>query len=108
MECQHVNNVFATDGVNATATVATGNQNIDYLVASGFGFNLPSSAIITGVTANLVIGNSAGTTQVNQCQLVKNGVIGGTPQTKAGSFRASPNDRPSGRVNQFVGPDSPI
>ena len=88
-------NIFANDGVSATASVSSGNTTTttQYLQATNFGFAIPANANITGiqVSMNRFGSASAGTNNVqdNIVSLIKGGTITGNDNSLAGNWSAT-------------------
>ncbi len=78
-------NAGASDNVYATATAMSNvNTNSHYLKATNFGFNLPGSAIIKGITVEWEQSLSASFhIKDNASRIVKGGVIGSTDKSKS-------------------------
>jgi hypothetical protein len=53
-EWTDLNNAFAKDGVFAKATLADGTNETSWLIVSGFGFNIPSTAETWGIEVQFV------------------------------------------------------
>jgi hypothetical protein len=81
----NVNNVKATDGVFATATL--NNTTANYINCQNFGFNIPSGVTISGVECNVLWKSSSFEGEDNSVRLIKGGTISGTNQ--AGSVAIS-------------------
>jgi hypothetical protein len=77
-----VSNVYLSDNQNATASSLTSSSVSNYLVATGFGFAIPSGATITGIQV-AVERRDGGVSSYryvrdNSIRIVKNGSITGT------------------------------
>ncbi len=83
------NNVFSSDSVYAT-NVVNSNSTGATLTTSGFGFAIPASAIIRGITVTLIRkASSAGTLQDKNMYLTKAGAQTGTNHAIAGTWGTS-------------------
>jgi hypothetical protein len=69
-------NVFASDGVYATGNISGGGSSTNNLLTSGYGFSIPSTAIIDGIYVEFQrYGSSAATKNI---QMIKAGTLVGT------------------------------
>ena len=102
-------NALALDGVYtlATATSATGTQLTNYLKCSGYGFNIPSTATINGITVNIVrhissTNNTSG--QDNAVRVVDStGAIGTTDRSTATAYTTADVTDPHGGAADLWG-----
>jgi hypothetical protein len=81
-------NVSASDLAVATASAMVLGNNSNYLSASAFGFSIPASAIICGITVQIQK-NATGLLQNvtdNSVKIIKNGVIGGSERALGGTW----------------------
>jgi len=78
----NVNNVAAEDGVRATASVGIGFPT-HYLKATNFGFAIPTTATINGITMRMVRHSTSGTGVDNSVKLVQGGSITGDNKATA-------------------------
>ena len=75
----NVNNVFVPDGVFSDGDISSGGKSTGALQATGYGFTIPSTAIIDGIYVEFLRkGNTAATGGLG---LLKAGTAVGTPKT---------------------------
>lgn len=73
-------NCEAADGVFTATTINTGGPNTDDLIGTGFGFSVPGSAVIKGITLEVNAKDGLNTAVVleKNIRLLKAGVAAGT------------------------------
>jgi hypothetical protein len=80
-------NAATSDNVRATASFTSGTNLIsNYLVATGFGFSIPSGAVIDGITVEVEKSRTAGGGPDifdNTVRIVKGGIIGTSDRSSA-------------------------
>ena len=97
------NNVFASDSVYATNAVSS-NSTGATLTLSGFGFSIPSSAIIRGITVSLIRkGSVSGTLQDANMYLTKAGSQTGSNHAISGTWGTSNSTKTYGSSSDLWG-----
>jgi len=84
-------NVSLSDDIYAgTGNIAGGAGSYsDYLVATNFGFNIPSGATITGIEVTVERSDASGLTSDYRVRIVKGGVIGSTEMSTGAAYGAT-------------------
>ena len=99
-------NVVADDGTAATAALTTGGSTTSkYLKATGFGFNIPSSATITGVMAEVERYKDVSTNKIQDAaiRLVKANSVVGNSQSSNTVLTSVPTYRSYGHDTNLWG-----
>ena len=78
-------NAEISNGLYAT-NVLTANTISHYLVATNFGFNLPSNAVISGIMASVLRKSSGNMTTDRSIKIVKGGMIIGTEKSAGATW----------------------
>jgi hypothetical protein len=100
-------NIYSADGVFTYASFATGGARSNNLYITGFGFNLPSTAVIDGIYFEFLRkGDHAATRTI---QVLKAGAVAGTSKPGADGWPITPayigygNTDPFGVLNDLWG-----
>jgi len=97
------NNVFTSNSVYATNAVSANSTGAS-LSATGFGFSIPSSAIIKGITASVIRkASTSNTLQDATVQLLKAGSAVGSNKAVSGTWSTSNTTKTYGTASDLWG-----
>jgi len=83
-------NVYANDGNNAFNFVGGTSLISKYLTCTGYGFSIPSSAVINGIVAEIKKGTGLGAVNTDySVRIIKGGAIGSVNKAKVATFTGS-------------------
>lgn len=83
-------NAAASDDSRATATIGSGLTPSEYLLATNFGFSIPTGATIDGITVTVERSSTqANRVSTNAVRIVKGGVIGSTDKADGANWPTS-------------------
>lgn len=103
IDWNNIGNITATDGVYAT-NPSDGSNVSSNLIAEAFGFSVPSSATIAGVSASIVgHANASLDAQDASIQLMKAGSTAGTPKLPSTPIPTSDSTRTYGSGSDLWG-----
>lgn len=100
-----ISNTYTSDDLRATSNNLSNGDVTNYIIATGFGFNIPSTSVIDGIKVTVELSDDAGVGGIkdNLVYIVKGGVISGTNLSKSTAWPNADASRNYGGTSNLWG-----